>query len=144
MYAANALDSFLDQVIDSYTRANPVAGFLSPILGQLRNARKRLDTALANDSTILADVRAFVNSYMETYFTALSLIQRINDYALPLGDDAHKRILDAWREQDDKWKEALVSLYHRPEHGDKLLTFRGTRTLHLTPAKSSDSAASNS
>jgi hypothetical protein len=134
MYAANGVDSFLDQVLDSYQRANPVGGFLSPILAQLRIARKRVDTALANDSqTPLDDVRAILNGYMETYFTALSLIQRINDYGMPLGGDTHKRIADAWRQQDDKWKEALISLYHRPEHGDKLLTFRGTRTLELTP-----------
>jgi hypothetical protein len=134
MFAANGLYSFLDQVLDSYERFNPIGGFLRPILDQLRTARMRVEDALSNESKrSLDDVRAYLNNYTETYFTALSLIQRINDNGMPLGREQYKRIADAWREQDAKWQEALIGLYHRPEHGDKLQTFRGTRTLNLSP-----------
>jgi hypothetical protein len=133
MYAANGLYSLLDQVLDRYERFNPVGGFLRPILDQFRTARMRVEGALSNESQkSLDDVRAYLNYYTETYFTACSLVQRINDNGLPLGGKEYKRIVDAWRGEDKKWQEALMGLYHRPEHGDKLQTFRGTRTIDLT------------
>ena len=128
MYAANGLDSLLDQVLDSYARMNPVGGFLYHAQHQLRGARDAVEKALANDSVQSLDqVRKHLNVYTETYINAYALIQVIHENGMPISGETFKTIIEVWQGLHEKWQERLIELYHRPEHGDTLRTFRGVR-----------------
>jgi hypothetical protein len=126
VFASGSCWKLLNAVVGDLRATNSLANYVQPLLIDLSEAQKRMDTAVANDTALTrVGVVEALNEHTASYRKAYGLLVDIDIKHMRIRGDKFEQRYGEWFEAHTEYLGELDQLNERPANYEQLVTWKG-------------------